>query len=74
MTEKEIQQTSYSITFTKFSEKWSEYYICKGCENEVKRKCYLTKPEEAVHAENVRIVSSKTQSTIILLKSKEELK
>ena len=59
ITGKEIQQTSYSITFTKWSEKWSEYHTCKGCEDEVNRKGYLTKPKEAVHAENVRLVRSK---------------
>ena len=32
---------------------WSEYYTCKGCEDEVNRKGHLTKPQEAVHVENV---------------------
>ena len=32
---------------------WSEYYTCKGCEDEVNRKGHLTKPQEEVHVENV---------------------
>ena len=33
---------------------WSEYYTCKGCEDEVNRKGHLTRPQEAVHVENVK--------------------
>ena len=35
------------------SEKWSEYYTCKECEDEVNRKGHLTKHQEAVHLENI---------------------
>ena len=35
-------------------EKWSEYYTCKGCEDEVNRKGHLMKPPDAVHVENVK--------------------
>ena len=27
---------------------------CKGCEDQVNRKSHLTKPQEAVHVENVK--------------------
>ena len=33
---------------------WSEYYTGKGCEVEVKCKGHLTRPQEAVHVENVK--------------------
>ena len=31
----------------------SEYYACRRCEDEVNQKDHLTKPQEAVHVENV---------------------
>ena len=40
------------ITWTEGSEPWSEYYTCRGYEEEVNRKGNLTKPHEAV---NVKI-------------------
>ena len=39
------------IAWTEGSESWSECYTCKGCEDEVNRKGYLTKPQEAVYVE-----------------------
>ena len=39
------------ITWTEGSESWSEYYTCKGCEDEVNRKGHLTKPQKAVYVE-----------------------
>ena len=36
------------------SEKWPEYHTCEGCGDEVNRKGHLTKPQEAVHVENVK--------------------
>ena len=32
--------------------KWSEYYTCKECEDEVNRKGHLTKLQEAAHVLN----------------------
>ena len=34
-------------TRTKCTEKWSAYYYCKECEDEVIRKGDLTKPQKA---------------------------
>ena len=39
---------------TECCEIWSEYYTCKGCEDEMNRKGNLTKHQEAVHEENVK--------------------
>ena len=33
---------------------WSEYYTCKGCEDEVNHKGHLIKPKETGHVENVK--------------------
>ena len=43
-----------SKTRTECCEKWSEYHTCRVCEDEVNCKGYLTKPQEAVHNENVK--------------------
>ena len=40
------------ITWAECREKWSEYYTCKRCEDEVNLKGHLTKPQDAVHVEN----------------------
>ena len=37
------------ITWTEWSENGSEYYTCKGCEDEVNNKGQLTGPKVAVH-------------------------
>ena len=37
-----------------YTEKWSAYYTCKECEDEVNRKGLLIKPQETVHVENVK--------------------
>ena len=42
------------ITWTECGEKLSEYYTCKGCEDEVNRKGHLMKPQEEVYVENVK--------------------
>ena len=34
----------YNKTGTECSEKWSKFHTRKGCEDEVNRKCHLTKP------------------------------
>ena len=39
---------------TECSEKWSEYYSYRGCEDEVNHEGHLTKPQEVVHVENVK--------------------
>ena len=41
-------------TWIECSEKWSDYYTCKKCEDEVNRKGHLTKLQEAVHMDNFR--------------------
>ena len=48
LAKREIYKTSSTIPCT---EKWSEYYTCKEREDEVNRKGYLTKPQEAVYVE-----------------------
>ena len=42
----------FTKTWTECSEKWSEFHTCRGCEDEVNRKCPPTKPQEVVHVEN----------------------
>ena len=42
-----------------FIKKWSEYYTCNECEEEVNRKGDLTKLQEAVHVKNVKNVRKK---------------
>ena len=44
LAKREIHKTSSTIPCT---EKWSEYYTCKECKDEVNRKGHLTKPQEA---------------------------
>ena len=39
-------------TWIERSEKWSDYYTCKKCEDEVNRKVHLTKPQEADFCQN----------------------
>ena len=41
-------------TWTECREKGSEYYTCKGCEDEVNLKGHLMKPQEDVYVENVK--------------------
>ena len=48
------------------SKKWSEYYTCKECEEEVNRKGHLTKLQEVVHVDNVKYISIKSEQNIIL--------
>ena len=43
------------------SEKWSEYYTCKECEDEVNRIGHLTKLQEAVHVDNVKYIIIKSE-------------
>ena len=46
---------------TECSEKWSEYYTCKECEDEVNRKGHLTKLQEAVHVDNIKYIIIKSE-------------
>ena len=51
---------------TEYSEKLSEYHLCKECEDEVNRKGHLTKLQEAVHVNNVKHISIKSEQNKIL--------
>ena len=53
-------------TWIECSEKWSEYYTCKKCEDEVNREGHLTKLHEAVHVDNVKFIIIKSEQNIIL--------
>ena len=41
------------ITWTEWSEKGSEYYTCKGCEDEVNHKGQLTGPKVVVYVKRI---------------------
>ena len=49
-----LEVLTHLKTWIECSEKWSEYYTCKECEDEVNRKGHLTKLQEAVHVDNSR--------------------
>ena len=49
-----------------FIKKWSEYYTCKECEDEVNRKGHLTKLQEAVHMDNFRKIIFNLRNSITL--------
>ena len=53
-------------TWIKCSEKWSEYYTCKECEDKVNRKGHLMKPQETFHVDNVKYIIIKSEQNIIL--------
>ena len=59
---KHQSKTSSTIPCT---EKRSEYYTCNEWQDEVNRKGHLTKPQEAVHNENVKnFFQSSAQSKV----------
>ena len=49
------------------TKKWSAYYTCKECEDEVNRKGHLTKLQEAVHVDNVKYIIIKSEFNAKLL-------
>ena len=49
-----------------FIKKWSEYYTCKECKDEVNRKGHLTKLQEAVHVDNFRKIIFNLRNSITL--------
>ena len=49
-----------------FIKKWSEYYTCKECKDEVNRKGHLTKFQEAVHVDNFRKIIFNLRNSITL--------
>ena len=51
-----------------FIKKWSEYYTCKECEDEVNRKGHLTKLQEVVHVDNVKYIKSEQNIILPILK------
>ena len=53
--EQNVVKSDFNVSmYFDFIKKWSEYYTCKECEDEVNRKGHLTKLQEAVHMDNFR--------------------
>ena len=51
--EQNVVKSDFIVSmYCDFINKWSEYYTCKECEEEVNRKGDLTKLQEVVHVKN----------------------
>ena len=57
--EQNVVKSDFNVSmYCDFIKKWSEYYTCKECEEEVNRKGHLTKLREVVHVDNVKYIKS----------------
>ena len=53
--EQNVVKSDFIISmYCDYIEKWSEYYTCNECEDEVNCKGHLTKLKETVHVDNFR--------------------
>ena len=60
--EENVVKSDFNVSmYWHFIKKWSEYYTCKECEDEVNRKGHLTKLQEAVHVDNVKYIIIKSE-------------